>query len=192
MRGNRQPSDAHWYVNGSIPACAGEPIPTLGICISIQVYPRVCGGTPRRPDGHSTARGLSPRVRGNHARETVGVPLKRSIPACAGEPEQPTPPVVLTKVYPRVCGGTRPTIFGCRRRRGLSPRVRGNPNAPARSRADNGSIPACAGEPPAGRPLSIRHTVYPRVCGGTVSTMTITSSVLGLSPRVRGNPSVMA
>ena len=56
-----------------------------------------------------------------------------------------------TKVYPRVCGGTRslrlliaPT--------GLSPRVRGNLLAGLPVTAVNqlGSIPACAGEPPCG------------------------------------------
>ena len=31
--------------------------------------------------------------------------------------------------------------------------------------------------------------VYPRVCGGTIPTLTDPDEVWGLSPRVRGNPS---
>ena len=50
-----------------------------------------------------------------------------------------------------------------------------------------GSIPACAGEPrhvpDAPRPAS----VYPRVCGGTVSCLARHIRQAGLSPRVRGN-----
>ncbi len=52
-----------------------------------------------------------------------------------------------------------------------------------------GSIPACAGEP---RPDGVgchNFKVYPRVCGGTILTSLLVLSMLGLSPRVRGNPS---
>ena len=51
---------------------------------------------------------------------------------------------------------------------GLSPRVRGN------RRQVEAPI------------ASVR--VYPRVCGGTGCAMVFNSKVLGLSPRVRGNP----
>ena len=70
---------------------------------------------------------------------------------------------------------------------GLSPRVRGNrflrhyvPRGP-------GSIPACAGEPPARPGRNHPPRVYPRVCGGTMSAWPAASSEAGLSPRVRGN-----
>ena len=72
---------------GSIPACAGEPIRTRSLQNLYEVYPRVCGGTritrrrirPRRA-------GLSPRVRGNRAGIRRGRCRPGSIPACAGEP----------------------------------------------------------------------------------------------------------
>ena len=67
----------------------------------------------------------------------------------------------VSKVYPRVCGGT--TIRPIRQ---LSPRVRGNPT-PA-------PLPACGG-------------VYPRVCGGTPPRAWCRGVKRGLSPRVRGN-----
>ena len=152
----------------SIPACAGEPRwepdrrrrPQSGLSprvrgnrsyhlkhltILLKVYPRVCGGT------------------SDLKRLTSFDQLNGSIPACAGEPwilrrfKDVLPglsPRVrgnrcsannvrsMIKVYPRVCGGTM-----------------------------NGSIPACAGEPPATRLTvgltAVQLRVYPRVCGGT-------------------------
>ena len=52
-----------------------------------------------------------------------------------------------------------------------------------------GSIPACAGEPLSSFSLRFRLGVYPRVCGGTTPERCSTVWQLGLSPRVRGNPS---
>ena len=70
---------------------------------------------------------------------------------------------------------------------GLSPRVRGNLlndcGEPDRSR----SIPACAGEPNMNPCGTSSARVYPRVCGGTSSTIAVNRIVAGLSPRVRGN-----
>ena len=70
---------------------------------------------------------------------------------------------------------------------GLSPRVRGNRAADAQHRIDPRSIPARAGEPPAGRPAGPSRTVYPRACGGTRQNPKVISPEGGLSPRVRGN-----
>ena len=50
---------------------------------------------------------------------------------------------------------------------GLSPRVRGNRHAGDDGTVQDGSIPACAGEPCYHMPRSARMRVYPRVCGGT-------------------------
>ena len=171
-------------LDGSIPACAGEPrVPELGsrrlsksglsprvrgnqrrstsLDATHRVYPRVCGGTWCGGSARCWAigsRGLSPRVRGNRHFDQS--------------------PHDLARVYPRVCGGTEP------RGQGLSPRVRGKPTGLSRP----GSIPACAGEPSfrpksarpgkglsprvrGNRTVNIQPTpvtrVYPRVCGGT-------------------------
>ena len=53
--------------------------------------------------------------------------------------------------------------------------------------ADEGSIPACAGEPAATRPTPWAKRVYPRVCGGTRGHASYSLGKAGLSPRVRGN-----
>ena len=96
--------------------------------------------------------GSIPACAGKLPPDTATAVIERSIPACAGEPPSLTLVALTIKVYPRVVRGnpydlTRHTGSGM----GLSPRVRGN-------RADDGdrlhylrSIPACAGEPSAGR-----------------------------------------
>ena len=151
----------------SIPACAGEPRIMPIIRAIDRVYPRVCGGTfackmPRLP-----VQGLSPRVRGNPARAGVQWQQRGSIPACAGEPRENTPPLYGIPVYPRVCGGTKRPWRGCMVFQGLSPRVRGNPTFGIFINAPPGSIPACAGEPLTPVPPLTAARVYPRVCGGT-------------------------
>ena len=155
---------------GSIPACAGEPIPKPVAVDPGWVYPRVCGGN------HADCRKLNMKT--------------RSIPACAGEPVVTDPVPADARVYPRVCGGTdRPA----RQRavvRGLSPRVRGNRARGERWHAPMGSIPACAGEPRAICPQYQQPGVYPRVCGGTAASSMFCCRYSGLSPRVRGNRSL--
>ena len=152
----------------SIPACAGEPAPPGTSVRPLRVYPRVCGGTivttglrdeqkglsPRvrgtsfSLSGLFSLRGLSPRVRGNHSGERLGCVAGRSIPACAGEPSSHTRFRYQKTVYPRVCGGTGALPPIRLPLEGLSPRVRGNPPLRISDGDGNGSIPACAGEPP--------------------------------------------
>ncbi len=110
----------------SIPACAGEPILHYPECLVNTVYPRVCGGTTDKSNGHKISHGLSPRVRGNPYRRRRSGVLTRSIPACAGEPARKVSRRELCRVYPRVCGGTNISYTLAETVLGLSPRVRGN------------------------------------------------------------------
>ena len=126
VRGNHKTIPPARPCMRSIPACAGEPLNGQGRTTTLQVYPRVCGGTaviiPVKHLGH----GLSPRVRGNPLLpDAVSLGLrsipacagnrirlrswkgtKGSIPACAGEPGSPAARFTRRTVYPRVCGGT--------------------------------------------------------------------------------------
>ena len=131
--------------------------------------------------------GLSPRVRGNPDAAENGPGCGGSIPACAGEPTSGACTGCRSRVYPRVCGGTRRR--GRRRpgRPGLSPRVRGNPGGAFRNALLGRSIPACAGEPHGEFASGRSGWVYPRVCGGTAEAYYNPDAVPGLSPRVRGN-----
>ena len=70
---------------------------------------------------------------------------------------------------------------------GLSPRVRGNPRRSMNPASMPGSIPARAGEPKTNRCGWCKQGVYPRACGGTSQTSSLSNLLLGLSPRVRGN-----
>ncbi len=137
------------------------------VLASDEVYPRVCGGTEMKRNDISGEDGLSPRVRGNLTRVVVLKLRPGSIPACAGEPCDHVPFFVLSKVYPRVCGGTPCSFSTVTSRSGLSPRVRGNPFIWNISLMTLGSIPACAGEPPLVFSVLFLFGVYPRVCGGT-------------------------
>ena len=86
VRGNPLCPGCRSQIPGSIPACAGEPLPRLCRSLKCQVYPRVCGGTKIARDIRAYANGLSPRVRGNRVSGMGLSPRVRSIPACAGEP----------------------------------------------------------------------------------------------------------
>ena len=94
----------------------------------------------------------------------------------------------MTGVYPRVCGGTRKARGEADRANGLSPRVRGNRDESGKGAAGYGSIPACAGEPSPRSATAAYSSVYPRVCGGTMTVAEGQLGWTGLSPRVRGNP----
>ena len=131
--------------------------------------------------------GLSPRVRGNLLRRAFDTRQRRSIPACAGEPRASQLRWAISRVYPRVCGGTRRPPARGHRLPGLSPRVRGNPFSFSCCTIAYGSIPACAGEPAAVSRFWSVCEVYPRVCGGTARRRAAGRPTSGLSPRVRGN-----
>ena len=106
VRGNPVSAGCHRHSGRSIPACAGEPARRAHPRPALWVYPRVCGGTGSSLAARSASSGLSPRVRGNHLRGVTWSTGNRSIPACAGEPLTLMNGPPVTKVYPRVCGGT--------------------------------------------------------------------------------------
>ena len=187
VRGNLVQRTAVPHCGRSIPACAGEPGTYSGSRSCVRVYPRVCGGTHLRQRPVANVPGLSPRVRGNRVGQVVDSVSARSIPACAGEPLGHDADMLVSQVYPRVCGGTMCRQDGVKQVTGLSPRVRGNLVRAINGGNAQGSIPACAGEPLNARALLDRIGVYPRVCGGTARTSALGGSGPGLSPRVRGN-----
>ena len=131
-------------------------------------------------------------MRGNLPPSPAMTRAERSIPACAGEPGSRYQAQAIFKVYPRVCGGTPLLYLIDSVRQGLSPRVRGNQCTGESLDKALRSIPACAGEPAAAGDDVEIHWVYPRVCGGTSPAPDTWIPMLGLSPRVRGNPALRA
>ena len=132
--------------------------------------------------------GLSPRLRGNPWGTERGILRRGSIPAPAGEPSRTSRRRWLMRVYPRACGGTLEPPPKANQKAGLSPRLRGNLQLASCSPFCSGSIPAPAGEPPAGELFAFLFRVYPRACGGTPSMTVRMTELTGLSPRLRGNP----
>ncbi len=126
VRGNRPRYSILASGSGSISARAGEPAMGTDNTEVTAVYPRACGGTERGDDKGRMHWGLSPRVRGNRARQARNRPRRRSIPARAGEPSLLLFFFILRPVYPRACGGTEHVLVVLKFRAGLSPRVRGN------------------------------------------------------------------
>ena len=187
VRGNHLESVVAGEVEGSIPACAGEPRAGTPDVPALRVYPRVCGGTLTKRADRLHQYGLSPRVRGNRNGGVVLRTSLGSIPACAGEPSTSWDGCSGSGVYPRVCGGTCAAPKGRTAMPGLSPRVRGNPLGALERAFLAGSIPACAGEPSRCSRSSRATRVYPRVCGGTDPAGSPVPVCQGLSPRVRGN-----
>ena len=90
-----------------------------------------------------------------------------------------------------MCGGTRLRYPGFHPLQGLSPLVRGNPDALIVRVLFARSIPACAGEPAATRLVRSVMAVYPRLCGGTGSISIRRTTRNGLSPLVRGNHNLL-
>ncbi len=167
VRGNLRQQHQPDIYPGSIPACTGEPRNRCRSRRLPEVYPRVYGGTTITRDTEIAGLGLSPRVRGNRLPPNRERQLRRSIPACTGEPDAGHRLLSLHKVYPRVYGGTGRWASAVIASQGLSPRVRGNPAPEGCGLALLGSIPACTGEPGKGHGPPQNETVYPRVYGGT-------------------------
>ena len=187
MRGNPARLRCPAVSPRSIPAYAGEPRRRNILHICNMVYPRVCGGTRKRGLAAAGQSGLSPRMRGNPWLLDPPEPDFRSIPAYAGEPKTGVWPKGSQVVYPRVCGGTRSASDTAGNGNGLSPRMRGNRWRTSPSPAGGRSIPAYAGEPLLALKTPSHTPVYPRVCGGTRYRGRVGESLIGLSPRMRGN-----
>ena len=121
-------------------------------------------------------------VRGGQVASGAG-----SIPAGAGEPGIYATRKHLKGVYPRGCGGAPAPAFATGGAVGLSPRVRGSRLVVVGAAHEQGSIPAGAGEPEAGREARAAPAVYPRGCGGAKLARIYEKGKQGLSPRVRGS-----
>ena len=174
------------FTQWSIPACAGEAFSGAGGGNTPQVYPRVCGGSPASRTSAVSGAGLSPRVRGKLIGSADCANHQRSIPACAGEAAAVFVMRHQRRVYPRVCGGSRPIPAATPVPQGLSPRVQGKLRHRLLPPLNRRSIPACAGEAYAASLPSHCGRVYPRVCGGSAGLPGHPRPHRGLSPRVRG------
>ena len=187
VRGSRSRSQRTCPRCGSIPACAGEPSARPSAPAPERVYPRVCGGAFPATVRSADESGLSPRVRGEPRPRCPSRPRSRVYPRVCGGAVQFPFVGIGDRVYPRVCGGAVSSPVTSLWKPGLSPRVRGSHVVVGVFDLRQRSIPACAGEPSPRSGLRRCPRVYPRVCGGAVSTPPLQTADWGLSPRVRGS-----
>ena len=91
LRGNPGYRTIGYGHRGSIPAPAGEPYSPPKTEALGRVYPRACGGTRVKRSAKRSAKGLSPRLRGNLGKARRRIGNFGSIPAPAGEPTSGSP-----------------------------------------------------------------------------------------------------
>ncbi len=168
-RGSHFPAHPAPAASGSIPACAGEPNGDGDADRLFRVYPRMRGGASFSGGRTSAYMGLSPHARGSRHRWQRGVYHPGSIPACAGEPASARLDFPSDGVYPRMRGGAVAIRQQRQQSPGLSPHARGSLQQEFADGYIEGSIPACAGEPPSQRVEAWASTVYPRMRGGASS-----------------------
>mgnify|MGYP001765594054 CR=1 FL=1 len=110
VRGSQGPAVVTTGANGTIPACAGEPLRDRRTGREPGDHPRVCGGAPMIPLMGLQPQGPSPRVRGSRLVACQPLLYRGTIPACAGEPFRRQVDAAKPRDHPRVCGGARRTL----------------------------------------------------------------------------------
>ena len=181
LRGNL-PGAGRWRsTRRSIPALTGKPRIPPGSEGELGVYPRAYGETSQQIDCLLVVKGLSPRLRGNHAFCSLESPRlrgnrqcraawawwRRSIPALTGKPHPGRRDPRGRGVYPRAYGETASRAVSAVHTRGLSPRLRGNLGTAATTPAVSRSIPALTGKPKVAISGYQDDGVYPRAYGET-------------------------
>ena len=187
VRGSRWHEARASQPQGTIPACAGEPIRICSRPSRPRDHPRVCGGAEAERDRGLRVKGPSPRVRGSPGGPQSHEKGSGTIPACAGEPSTAQTSRSFARDHPRVCGGAVRSARAVAMSLGPSPRVRGSLALNLTRQASVGTIPACAGEPKEDVLDALAQRDHPRVCGGAPTEFWTLSSSEGPSPRVRGS-----
>ena len=111
--------------DGIIPACAGRRKSASNFAALPWDHPRVCGEKEELVIPWENYGGSSPRVRGEDPLRPKSFPRSRIIPACAGRSSRTGLSGVSGRDHPRVCGEKRPPRPLAGKRKGSSPRVRG-------------------------------------------------------------------
>ncbi len=148
-----------------IPAGAGNSHRRTAVPVPCPVHPRGCGEQHQYHEGNGMRYGSSPRVRGTAGRCMASSPVRRFIPAGAGNRPARSGRPASRPVHPRGCGEqssiSTPNVSAC----GSSPRVRGTACVLVVDADQERFIPAGAGNSPADSGFAARHAVHPRGCG---------------------------
>ncbi len=174
---------------GSIPAHAGEPGRGVASRARRRVHPRPRGGAALSRRGGGLDRGPSPPTRGSREELLLELLQRGSIPAHAGEPARAPRSHPPRGVHPRPRGGASPGTTHRHRPPGPSPPTRGSRACAGEVLGPAGSIPAHAGEPRRGVPLTRPSRVHPRPRGGARGGDASRAPTTGPSPPTRGSRS---
>ena len=130
--------------------------------------------------------GSSPRMRGTLHTDDVAKSHHGIIPAHAGNTFKLPTWATIGKDHPRACGEhhLRQERAGCHR--GSSPRMRGTLLNAVPLEADNGIIPAHAGNTTMLPAVTARDSDHPRACGEHWVHLNGFDAARGSSPRMRG------
>ena len=129
-RGSLHKHPAIHFLDGSIPARAGEPGSCRPRSTANRVDPRASGGANSVATIQRHAEGRSPRERGSHRADLRPSPGRRSIPARAGEPMGHASIQTTMRVDPRASGGANFLAVFTAPFGGRSPRERGSLSEP--------------------------------------------------------------
>ena len=172
----------------SIPARAGEPLPTPTAPASTRVYPCSRRGTSASRMRRRATQGLSLLAQGNPDHHRVRHRRAGSIPARAGEPRRSDAGSRPTRVYPCSRRGTSVSSFPLALIAGLSLLAQGNRRQQRVSPRRRRSIPARAGEPRNITRVRWLMWVYPCSRRGTGDALCRYRTAQGLSLLAQGNP----
>ena len=169
-----------------IPARAGNRAAQPGSRSPCPVHPRSCGEQGRGASEGRLVGGSSPLVRGTvHVGVTV-IHNVRFIPARAGNSSAARYCATSQPVHPRSCGEQPSTARTSAANAGSSPLVRGTGEFKEAQRTLGRFIPARAGNRIDRRTADFREPVHPRSCGEQRAEPSVTRSITGSSPLVRG------
>ena len=188
MRGTPVNSNKRCWVCRFIPAHAGNTGMQVLRQTSTPVHPRACGEHPTASRKPLLRAGSSPRMRGTPTILLSQRPLRRFIPAHAGNTSGRQSASPEAPVHPRACGE-----HSCRSLQdtggvGSSPRMRGTPAWFQPRAVLLRFIPAHAGNTEASPTRQRDGSVHPRACGEHRGSSSVEPTLYGSSPRMRGTP----
>ncbi len=169
-RGSRATHPSHALRHGSIPAHAGQPLPPGAPACSAWVHPRSRGAAANCRAPKYRRAGPSPLTRGSPAPGCCRCGEPGSIPAHAGQPCSYTARARGSRVHPRSRGAAPAPRSLSTSPRGPSPLTRGSHQVPVIHPADQGSIPAHAGQPSLDDWTAMQPGVHPRSRGAAAKT----------------------
>ena len=186
LRGTHVAHGFQIFLEGIIPALAGNTHRPCSVTSSTRDHPRACGEHTRSSMTPRGSRGSSPRLRGT-LDDVLVQPLPCGIiPALAGNTDFHALGGVRVGDHPRACGEHSVTTPSEETGTGSSPRLRGTQHTECRSGRYLLIIPALAGNTGL-RQRAVRVARdHPRACGEHKASDIADAVASGSSPRLRG------